>query len=253
MRKISYLLLSVGLFLGTATVANALPILKVLDLKSTSFAKISATTPLGVTREVTSLVTMTKANLPKKIIQQQLNYSYVSGASVDLYLNDPQNDYSGSVYAGVLFWSGGFTNSEHGSGFGGTETNYTNITGEATSQLDMRFTISGEGAMIGFAAYKNTRSGLFAFSLFDETDDLTLFNTATNGNGLYFDDLYLSDGHTYQLYAFSKIGPTGGESIDGNFDWLNSPLIITVPECSTLLLSITGLCLFLIHRRRSTL
>jgi hypothetical protein len=253
MRKISYLLLSVSLLLGSASVATALPILNILDLKSTSLAKITATTQSGVTREVTSLVTMTKANLPKKIIQEQPNYGNNFSNTVDLYLNDPHNDYSGSVYAGILFWSGGFTNYEHWSTFGGMETNYTNITGEATSQLDMRFTISGEGAMIGFAAYKNTRSGLFAFSLFDETDDRILFNTATNGNGLYFDDLYLSDGHTYQLYAFSKIGPTGGESIDGNFDWLNSPLIITVPECSTLLLSITGLCLFLIHRRRSTL
>jgi len=253
MRKISYLLLSVGLLLGTVSTASALPILKVLDLESTSLAKITAINQSGVTREISSLVTMTKANLPKKIIQELPNDSGLFATTVDLYLNDPQNDYSGSVYAGILFWSGGFTNSEHWAGFDGTETNYTNISGEATSQLDIRFTISGEGAMLGVQTYKETRSGFFAFSLFDETDDQILFDTATNGEWPNFDDLYLSDGHTYRLYAFSKIGPISGNSIYSYFDWLNSPLIITVPECSSLLLSATGLFLFCLHRRRRTL
>ncbi len=252
MRKISYLLLCAGLLVGTVSTASALPILKVLDLESTSLAKITAINQSGVTKELTSLTTMTKANLPKKITQKGANNATFP-STVDLYLNDPQNDYSGSVWAGVLFWSDGFTNSEHWTGFGGTETNYQKITGEATSQLDMRFTVKGDGAMIGVSTYKNTLSGLFAFSLFDETENQALFDAATNGNGLYFDDLYLSDGHTYKLYSFSKTGPTSGNSIYSYFDWHNSPLAITVPECSTLLLSITGLCLFLIHRRRSTL
>jgi len=249
MKPVSCLLLCAALLSAKTSMAAPLPILNIIEMKSTSLAKISATNQSGVTKEVTSLITMTEANLPKKIIQEQPNSATFFANTVDLYLNDPQNDYSGSVYAGVLFWSGGFTNSEHWSGFGGTETNYTSITGEATSQLDMRFTITGDGSMIGVTTYKNTLTGLFAFTLFDETDDRTLFDTATNGNGLYSNDLYLSSGHTYQLYAFSKIGPTPGQSIVGYFDWRNSPLILTVPECSTLMLSCLGCLLFFSYQR----
>ena len=251
MRKISYLLLCSGLLLGTATVATALPILQIIDLESTSLAKITGTSQDGIVNEWSSLKKVTKASLETKNSQGLGSSTPYHYNVVDVTVKDEFNDWSGSVYAGTLFWNGNFSNSEHWYGLGG-DTNYTSIRAEATAELDMRFTVKGIGAMISADAHKDT-NGSLAFSVFDETDDTMLFDVATQGSGFVSPDLYLTDGHTYQLYALCEIGPGSSSGRWGELYWYNSPFTITVPECSTLLLSITGLCLFLIHRRRSTL
>jgi hypothetical protein len=250
MKTISSFLLCAGLLLGTATVATALPILRVLDLESTSLAKISGTTQDGIINEWSSLKKITKASLIAKNNNLQVSSAPFPYNVVDVTLKDADNDWSGSVYAGTLFWNGNFSNSEHWYGLGG-ETNYTAIKAEATSQLDMRFTVKGVGAMIAADAHKET-NGSLAFSLFDETDDAMLFDITTQENGFFSPDLYLTDGHTYQLYAICKIA-SGASSRWGEFYWNNSPFTVTVPECSTMLLSITGLSLFFLQRRRGTL
>lgn len=253
MKTVCYLTVCAALLSAETGLAAPLPILNILEMQSTSLAKISATTPTGETKEISSMVTTTEASLPKKITQEQSNNQATFASTVELYLNDPQNDYSGSVRAGVLFWSDGFTNGQHWSSFGGLTTDHTDITGEATAQLDMRFTITGNGAMIGVSTDRNTQTGLFTFSLFDVTGNHSLFHTTTNDTGFFSDDFFLTDGHTYQLHAISKIGPTPGQSMEGNFNWRISPLSITVPECSSLTLSSLGLLLFISSQHQAAL
>jgi hypothetical protein len=251
MKTFSYFLLCTGLLLGATTTATALPILNVLDLEATSLAKITGTSQDGIINEWDSLEKITKDSLKTTIIQgigSSVPFPY---NVVDVIVKDADNDWSGSVYAGTLFWNGNFTNSEHWYGIGG-ETNYSALTAEATAQLDMRFTVKGIGAMIAADAHKET-NGSLAFSVFDETDDTMIFDVVTQGSGFVSPDLYLTDGHTYQLYALCKIGPGSSSGRWGEFYWYNSPFTVKVPESSTLLLSITGLFLCLLHRRRSAL
>ncbi|MBV5330473.1 MAG: hypothetical protein JZU65_23035, partial [Chlorobium sp.] len=212
--------------------------------------KITGTTQDGIINEWSSLKTITMDSLKTKSIKGSGSSAPYPYNVVDVTIRDEYNDFSGSVWAGTLFWNGEFSNSEHWYGLGG-DNNYIGIGAEATSQLDMRFTVKGVGAMIAADAHKDT-NGSLAFSLFDETDDAMLFDAATQGSGLFSPDLYLTDGHTYQLYALCKIGPGASSGRWGEFYWYNSPFTVTVPECSTMLLSITGLFMFLLHRRRST-
>jgi len=247
----SCFLLCAGLLFGTTTIATALPILNVIDLEATSFAKITGTNQNGVIKEWSSLKRITKVNLKAENTGQQGSSAPYPYNVVDVTVQDEDNDWSGSVYAGTLFWNGNFSNNEHWYGIGGA-TNYTAIRAEATAQLDMRFTVNGIGAMIAAQAHKDTNGDL-AFSLFDETDGTMLFDVATPGNNFLSPDLYLADGHTYQLSALCKIGPGSSSGRWGEFYWYNSPATVTIPECSILLLSSTGLFLFLLHRRRSAL
>jgi len=251
MKIYSCLLLCAGLLLGTTTIATALPILDILDLESTSLAKITGTSQDGTINEWNSLKKITKDSLKTTNIQgigSSVPFPY---NVVDVTVQEKDNDWSGSVYAGTLFWNGNFSNSEHWYGIGG-ETNYIAIIAEATAQLDMRFTVKGIGAMIATQAHKDT-NGALAFSLFDETDGTMLFDVATQGNDFLSPDLYLADGHTYQLYALCKIGPGSSSGRWGELYWYNSPFTVKIPECSTMLLSITGLLLCLLHKRRKTL
>jgi len=252
MRELSYLLLSVGLLLGTATVATALPILQIIDLESTSLAKITGTSKDGVINEWISLKEISKASL------KTVPIGHVTPTVPDYFnhLNVVEDGFwLGDVVAGTLFWHDAFSNSDHYLGVArlyddpDNPDDYTAISAEATSQLDMRFKVKGNDAIIAAGGYNEEGGGQIVFSLFDETNGTMCFNIATlGGSFLSPHDLYLTDGHTYQLHALNKVS-----NDYGCFYWYNSPFTITVPECSTLLLSITGLCLFLIHRRRSTM
>lgn len=243
MKNVSYLILCIALVLGKTNMAAAIPMLNVIDLESTSLARITVTTQPGITNEWSSFVKITESNLKKVNMDGWHSFVDFPFNVVDVDLADEHYETSASVYAGILFWNNGFSNSENWYGAG---NDGHPIVLEATSQLDMRFTVKGDGAMIAAGGTKDG-VGSFGFSLFDETDDIILFDIATQWSFLS-PDLYLADGHTYQLHALSRLGNTGAQRW-GEFYWANSPFAIEVPEGSALLLSVPGLFLFLLYRR----